>query len=363
MPLDLDGIRAGPLLHPPVGSHDVALQIGGPRQLRVKLDRMSVVLLAFPERQLRFDLLVNVLQRAIPAEDSAFLLQRPGAAPEPPIRPIMEPQAVADVIGLAGRYGVAPRPPDGDDVVGMEGDAPAGTENLVFRETGQRGVARADLGHDTVRLGGPRNLRAELHLGAIVRLALAQPVLGRPDSAAQLQLRRGPGCERPERAELPVGQALGSRHQVKDTEDADSLPGDDERYAGVEAQARHTGNYGMVLEAVIPARVGHHQRCRCGQGLVEKGVGSGELERVEADARFEPALIAIDEGDQRDRRGAKLGRQVSKLTGRLEDLAGSCHPSRRGILAAVAPSLGTQLHPPLARRPSAISRGPVQLSL
>ena len=118
---------------------------------------------------------VDVLDRAVPADDAA-LLSAPGcgAGAEPAIGPVLHAQAVIDVEGRAGRDRPGPFAQGVGPIFGMQGLAPAGARRFAHAHPGAVLPARGHIEETALRIGRPGNLRVELDGVAMMLLAFAQ---------------------------------------------------------------------------------------------------------------------------------------------------------------------------------------------
>lgn len=73
-----------------------------------------------------------------------------------------------------------------------------------------------------------------------------------------------------------------------------------ERASGVETDIRIAGDEWIVVEARVCGGIGNQHRLIVEDGVAAEGDIAGRFSNVEADGRFEPLPIEIDEGDGGD---------------------------------------------------------------
>ena len=171
----------------------------------------------------------------------------------------------------------------------------------------QRGL---DRGVDAGRLrDGQRQLVDELEvvLGAAARAELE----------AQLQLAHHQPRQGLQLLPVLVGK-IRARLLVDDAEDAEAVTvARQQRRRGIEADMRRPHHIGVVLQARVPSRIRHHA-----DRIAEQRLG-GERRRPrgfadhDADARFEPLPLGVDQRDEGAGHGEKRGREVGDAVERL----------------------------------------------
>ena len=138
-------------------------------------------------------------------------------------------------------------------------------------------------------------------------LTIRQPVFqelhGLPAKSAERVLLRGRQLARD-----PVDDAKGPERL--------SLRSD-EGHAGIKANVRGARDQRAVGKPVILGGVRHDEQVRLENGMGAKGDVAGCFGRVDADFRFEPLPVCIDQADERNRYVADLCRESGQVVERV----------------------------------------------
>ncbi len=113
----------------------------------------------------------------------------------------------------------------------------------------------------------------------------------------QLGLR--PGSEIDQRRELVLIEAahLGVHH----AQCPDTAPRDEERVPCVGTCSGALADHGVVAEACVLAKVGHHENPLSGEGVSADRVPARDVRAVQAECGLERLAFAVDQRDERDR--------------------------------------------------------------
>ena len=105
-----------------------------------------------------------------------------------------------------------------------------------------------------------------------------------------------------------------ARHPVDDAQGAESVPlRGYQRGAGVEADIRFAQDKGVVGEARVLRGVANDEEIFLVDGMSAEGDVARGLCELQADFGLEPLTRFIDQGDQRDRRLADVGREFDQI--------------------------------------------------
>ena len=101
---------------------------------------------------------------------------------------------------------------------------------------------------------------------------------------------------------LPIGQAKLQKGYGLSSKSAERLScRSDEGHVGIKANVRRARDQRVVGKPVTPGGIRHDEQARLENGVGAKGDVTGCFRRVDADFRFEPLPVRIDQADERNR--------------------------------------------------------------